>query len=106
LLALVLLTACAPHTRHRSNYQRCVSAQPDTDCPASALQEYRPATPSEPGYLLGFIEFDDQGQLFYRAQMTAVVNAVLEEAAPGVFRQGGWSGSTWDGGEARSRSPW
>lgn len=82
LSVLVLLTACAPHTLYRSNYQRCVSAQPDTDCPASALQEYRPASPSEAGYLLGFIEFDDQGQLFDRAQMTAVVNAVFEEAAP------------------------
>jgi pimeloyl-ACP methyl ester carboxylesterase len=82
LVALLLLSACAPHTLYRSSYERCVSAQPETDCSTNALQEYRPANPEEPGYLLGFIELDDQGELFDRAQMTAVVNAVFEEAAP------------------------
>jgi hypothetical protein len=47
-----------------------------------ALQEYKDATHPEQGYVLGFVEFDDQGQLFDRAQMRKVTDHLFELAAP------------------------
>ncbi len=85
LLAAVLsvgffLTSCTPHTQYRDNGQ-CVSqtAVPNADCEQHALQ-YLP-TDNGAQYLLGFIEFDDQGQLWDRQQMRTVLDTVYEQTA-------------------------
>ena len=82
ILTLALLTsaACAPLTSYRTDYGLCVSSNPDLQCPTHALQQYNETDGS--GYLLGFIELDDQGQLFDRAQMQAVLGAISTEVAP------------------------
>ncbi len=73
-ILLMALVGCAPHKIYRTNYSLCTSSDPVTECQEHALQEYdNPAEPDD-GYFLGFIEFDDQGQIFDRAQMWAVLD--------------------------------
>ena len=79
-LALTSLAGCAPHQIHRGDYDLCESPRPAEQCRSNALQ--RDTSPDQ-GYLLGFIEFDDQGQLFDRRQMWAVLDRLNEEAASG-----------------------
>ncbi len=75
-LLLFLLGGCAPHRSYRTDYQLCESAAPQTECAQHALQAYRSSDPAE-DYLLNFIEFDDQGQLFNRRQMDRVIDSLL-----------------------------
>lgn len=77
------VTACAPFQQYRTVYPEvCVwsnpSEPPSPACESHALQQL----PSEEGnrYLLGFIEFDDQGQLWDREQMSHVVGKLAGEA--------------------------
>ncbi len=68
------VTGCAPFQQYRTVYpQVCESDQtkPSDDCETHAIQ----SIPTKNGnrYLLGFIEFDDQGQLWDRKQMFDVV---------------------------------
>jgi hypothetical protein len=80
-LALLAVTACAPHMKYRSVHPAvCVSPEPKPtpECETHALQQL----PSDNGssYLLGFIEFDDQGQLWDRTQMRDVLSKLQTEA--------------------------
>lgn len=72
---------CAPFAQYRTVYEVCVSPTfpPAPACESHTLQQL----PAEGGanYLLGFVEFDDQGQLWDRKQMWAVVDKLSEEAA-------------------------
>ena len=74
-----------PMIQYRTDYHPCVSATPSRDCADRAIQEYRPANGSAPGFSLGFIEFDDQGQLFDRGQMYAVLDYIARQAAEDDF---------------------
>lgn len=47
---------------------------------AHALQKYRDANNRNEEFLLGFVEFNDQGLLFDRKQMNAVVSELKREA--------------------------
>lgn len=79
-LAVLAVSACAPHRQYRTVYPEvCVSATPvpSPECEAHALQEFAPANGGR--YLLGFIEFDDQGQLWDRRQMSDVVGKIAGE---------------------------
>ena len=81
-LALLAITACAPHTKYRTVHpELCISPipTPSAECELHALQQL----PSAGGanYLLGFIEFDDQGQLWDRQQMRDVLAKLQTEAA-------------------------
>ena len=75
------LCACAPFKQYRSDYKVCVSDSlpPPAECEKHALQQLPGKDDSK--FLLGFIEFDDQGQLWDRKQLWAVVNKFSEEAA-------------------------
>jgi hypothetical protein len=78
----VNLYGCTSLVQYRTDYTPCITTDPTQDCPKQAIQEYRPAGSSAPGYLMGFIEFDDQGQLYdQRAQMTHVMARLDEDAA-------------------------
>ncbi|MBI3771957.1 MAG: alpha/beta fold hydrolase [Gammaproteobacteria bacterium] len=78
---ILSLAGCAPFTQYRTDYNVCFSAAipPPAPCENHALQQI--TTPEGASYLLGFIEFDDQGQLWDRKQMRAVVDKLSTEAA-------------------------
>lgn len=80
-ILVVLMVACAPFRQYRTVYDVCVSPTPDppTTCNANALQQIRGGNGSS--YLMGFIEFDDQGLLWNRKQMRAVQNRLLGMSA-------------------------
>jgi hypothetical protein len=79
------LAGCTPQAQYRSNYTPCVSADLAHDCVDRAIQEYRPSTAGTPGYLLNIVEFDDQGQLFDRSQLDAVLNQISQQSAASDF---------------------
>lgn len=81
VLFMALLTGCAPFTEYRTQYQLCLnpSTSISRECQSHALQQI-PASDGA-NYLLGFIEFDDQGQIWDRQQMWAVLDKLSSEAA-------------------------
>lgn len=81
ILTALGVTACAPFQEYRTVYPEvCISpsAMPSPECETHALQQL--PTTNDNRYLLGFIEFDDQGQLWSRKQMAAVVGKLAAEA--------------------------
>lgn len=81
VLSLLAITACAPHVKYRTVHPAvCVSPTPapSPECEKHALQQLPSGNGSH--FLLGFIEFDDQGQLWDRQQMHDVVGRLQEEA--------------------------
>jgi hypothetical protein len=71
-LTLVLfLAACSSNDIYRSDYEPC-SYNASGDCVKNALQVHAQDQADE--YRLGFVEYDDQGQLRDRKQMDAVLN--------------------------------
>ncbi len=105
ILTVLAVTACAPFQQYRTVYPEvCVSPTPapSPDCESHALQQL--PTGNGNHYLLGFIEFDDQGQLWDRRQMTDVVGKLAGEAGTKellmvVFVHG------WKHSAARSTAP-
>ncbi len=81
IIILVLAAACAPLKMYRTDLSVCESAAPENDCRRNALQFHRDPAHPQQNYLLAFIEFDDQGQLFDRRQMDAVLTTLYEQAA-------------------------
>jgi hypothetical protein len=72
LLSLsVLLGACAHNKIYRSKLSNCIFDSLD-NCEDHAIAQYFPNTGKE--FHLGFVEFDDQGQLRDREQMKAVLD--------------------------------
>lgn len=71
IVMLYLLTACAPNKMYRSNYEPCVTT-PDNPCDIAAISLHEKG--SEHEYQLGFVEYDDQGQLRDRKQMQSVLD--------------------------------
>ncbi len=80
LLAIVSvsLTSCVTSDPYRTDYSLC-DYKTDADCHHNNLQHYGAGAEDE--YYLGFIEYDDQGQLHDREQMNAVLNTYRELAA-------------------------
>ena len=67
----MLLSACASNAIYRSDHISTCEFKAEPDCANSALQIYK-SEKSE--YHLGFVEYDDQGQLRNRDQMDAVID--------------------------------
>jgi hypothetical protein len=83
-LFMMMISACAPDKMYRTVYPEvCVSQTidlaPDSDCERHAVQQL--PSGNGPNYLLGFIEFDDQGQLWDREQMHSVLSKLWEESS-------------------------
>lgn len=74
LVFLGILTACTGNIAYRTHYDVCISAQPEKECSKASLQVYANPQDPEKSYTLGFVEFDDQGALFDRNQMQALIN--------------------------------
>ena len=62
-LGLLVLVGCTTDKIYRANTSVCRSSNPELECRDSALQEYLNGENPDTRYLLGFIEFDDKGQL-------------------------------------------
>lgn len=71
LSPLLFLVACSSNEMYRNDYTTC-NYMESGDCSKSALQVYAPSEDSE--YHLGFVEYDDQGQLRDRKQMNSVLD--------------------------------
>ncbi len=87
-LLCILLAGCAPFTMYRREVAAVCSAA-DVDalsstCAQSAVQVLQPVSADQPGYVLGFIELDDQGQLWDRRQLDAVVASVDLQTSGGT----------------------
>lgn len=80
LLLVTICTGCAPFIQHRTQYELCINPTPVPlpGCETHALQQF--STADGASYLLGFIELDDQGQLWDRKQMHSVMNKLLPES--------------------------
>jgi len=80
-LAALALSGCVAHQQYRTVYERCelTSDVGDAPCDQHAMQVRMDGARQR--YLLGFIEFDDQGQLWDRGQMNAVLDAIQMESA-------------------------
>jgi pimeloyl-ACP methyl ester carboxylesterase len=84
LVLTLVLGGCAPFDWYRKNTATCSDPVADilpTKCRANAVQVLAANTAADPGYSLGFIEFDDQGQLWSRQQMWAVLKSVSAQTA-------------------------
>jgi pimeloyl-ACP methyl ester carboxylesterase len=81
LLLPAVLVACAPHTQYRTDYTLCVNSSNNFTplCEKSALQEFPLAKAGS--YQLHFVELDDQGQIWDRRQMWAVLDKISTQAA-------------------------
>jgi len=81
LILVAALSGCAPLMQYRTQYDLCISPSREfsPNCDTHAIQQM----PSTDGasYLLGFIEFDDRGQLWDRKQMGSVIDKLTTEAA-------------------------
>jgi len=71
LQLIVFITGCASNVNYRSDLSPCEFVN-SGDCAYSAIQHYAKSTDQE--YQLGFVEFDDQGQLRNRQQLSAVLD--------------------------------
>ena len=80
-VVVLILAACAPLQIYRDNLSLCESAEPEAECTNNALQAYVDPNAPDEGYTLGFIEFDDQGELWSRKQMWSVLDLANTRAA-------------------------
>lgn len=78
---IFFISACAPHQIYRDNHMLCVNSQPEVECIKNSLQEFSDPEKPDETYTLGFIEFDDQGQLHDRTQMKTVVDRLSMQIA-------------------------
>lgn len=75
---MLLIAACASNDIYRGDYTSCTYKNAG-DCSRSAIQLYAPDADNE--YHLGFVEYDDQGQLRDRKQMEEVLGTYYNIAA-------------------------
>jgi hypothetical protein len=81
---LIMISGCAPHKMYRSEKPEigvCEKQEPESDSECEKYSLQRMPTGNGASYLLGFIEFDDQGQLWSRTQMRNVLDQLKKEAA-------------------------
>lgn len=69
--ALLTLQACAPNKIYRDNYSVCYASATQS-CDKQAISIHNQGTDGD--FQLGFVEYDDQGQLRDRKQMQAVLD--------------------------------
>ena len=75
LFSLLLLAACTHNEAYRNDTQLCASQDPQTivdECANNSVQSFTAVDNDLGSYLLGFVEFDDQGQIQNYQQVRAV----------------------------------
>jgi hypothetical protein len=68
----MLITGCASHRQWRTTLQPCNTVSETNVCESAVIERGN-------SYLLGFVEFDDQGWLWSPKQLDAVMDALREE---------------------------
>jgi len=81
LLGGISLGGCTSLVQYRTQYLPCQPDGNNRGCANSAIEVHPQTGADEPGFSLSFIEFDDQGQLFDRAQMFAVLKHIDQTAS-------------------------
>ncbi|MBT0666025.1 alpha/beta fold hydrolase [Geobacter pelophilus] len=66
------MSGCVSHKEYRTAHKTCIVKQQETLCESSSQEQHD-------GYLLNFVEFDDQGLLWDREQLTNVVNTLRSQ---------------------------
>jgi hypothetical protein len=66
----IACVACAPNTIYHHIYSGCSAKTPD-ECPANSVVHYFPGETNE--FHLGYLEFNDQGQLRDRQQLASLL---------------------------------
>lgn len=74
----ILCTACASNTIYRHNFSDCIAKTPE-ECATNSIVNYFPGQDNE--FHLGYIEFDDQGQLRDRVQLETLLTNYYKIAA-------------------------
>jgi hypothetical protein len=69
---LALFVGCVNNHQFRTSLESCRTIELAQSCQTATLEETK-------DYLLGFVEFDDQGWLWNRKQMTTVLNQLYAE---------------------------
>ena len=77
-ILVAFMLGCSSNDIYRSDYETC-NYRAAGDCSKNALQIYAEGEKDE--YRLGFVEYDDQGQLRDRKQMNAVLDKFRDLAA-------------------------
>lgn len=75
LCTLSLISACTHNEKYRTNSELCTSKGEEAiigKCAENSLQEFIGEQADQGSYMLGFIEFDDQGQIHDYRQVVAV----------------------------------
>ncbi|WP_306536921.1 alpha/beta hydrolase [Geobacter sp.] len=72
LALATLLVACVRNEPYRTVYEPCTVAQKGAECRKSSLEQ-------NDEYLLGFVEFDDQGWFWDRKQADTLIDRLLEK---------------------------
>ena len=75
LLALPLLAACTHNASYRTDTELCTSNDEQgiiEQCASNSVQKFTGGGGNDGGYTLGFIEFDDQGQIQNYQQVDAL----------------------------------
>lgn len=82
LFLTVFVTGCATNRQYRTEQiQPCRLAKSDNQCATSSIQRYTDPDNPDTRYTLGFVEFDDQGQLHDRAQLRFLLDTLNADAA-------------------------
>ena len=74
-----LSCSCIAHKQYRTDYSLCPSTDPAAVCAQGALHAHQDCGSGDEDYFLGFIEFDDGGQLWDRRQASAVLGHLQEQ---------------------------
>lgn len=79
-VGLIFLSACTLNKQYHTQYETCHTAAPHTECKASTVVDFQDTADPDANYSLGFIEFDDQGQLHDRKQLSYLIDDLYSRA--------------------------
>lgn len=79
-IGLILFSACTLNKQYHTQYETCHTAAPHTECKSSAVVDFQDLADPDTNYSLGFVEFDDQGQLHDRKQLSYLIDDLYSRA--------------------------
>ncbi len=74
------MSACTLNKQYHTQYETCHTAAPHIECKASTVVDFQDTADPDANYSLGFIEFDDQGQLHDRKQLSYLIDDLYSRA--------------------------